>query len=73
MPWKNFRKKQNNINTNKFAVNASEICDKSFSASLAKDWIGRIGAIDEGITHIILIADTISGGVVKQFQEKFNK
>ncbi|WP_275591407.1 hypothetical protein [Neobacillus cucumis] len=40
---------------------------------MAKDWNGRIGLIDEGITHIILIAGTISAGVVKQFQEKFNK
>ncbi|MED0962388.1 glycosyltransferase [Bacillus paramycoides] len=43
------------------------------STSLEKDWNGRIASIDEGISHIILMADTISAGVVKQFPEKFNK
>ncbi|MEH7344774.1 glycosyltransferase [Bacillus sp. JJ1532] len=43
------------------------------SASLAKDWNARIVSIDNGITHIILMADTISAGVVKQFPEKFKK
>ncbi|MCM3772314.1 MULTISPECIES: glycosyltransferase [Priestia] len=42
-------------------------------ASLEKDWEARIVAIDEGVSHIILMADTISAGVVKQFPEKFNK
>ncbi|MCY8939728.1 glycosyltransferase [Peribacillus frigoritolerans] len=41
------------------------------TASLAKDWNARIVAIDEGVTHIILIADTISAGVIKQFPDKF--
>jgi hypothetical protein len=43
------------------------------SASLAKDWNARIVSIDEGVTHIILMADTISAGVVKQFPDKFKK
>ncbi|MDP9574529.1 UNVERIFIED_ORG: hypothetical protein J2X74_000346 [Bacillus sp. 1751] len=43
------------------------------SASLEKDWEARIVAIDEGVSHIILMADTISAGVVKQFPKKFNK
>lgn len=43
------------------------------SASLEKDWNARIVSIDEGVTHIILIADTISTGVVKQFPDKFKK
>ncbi|MED3789936.1 glycosyltransferase [Peribacillus frigoritolerans] len=41
------------------------------TASLAKDWNARIVAIDEGVTHIILMADTISAGVIKQFPDKF--
>ncbi len=41
------------------------------SASLAKDWNARIVAIDEGITHIILMADTITAGVIKQFEERY--
>ncbi|WP_409294949.1 glycosyltransferase [Peribacillus sp. SCS-26] len=43
------------------------------SASLGKDWNGRIISIDEGVTHIILMADTISAGIVKQFPDKFTK
>ncbi|WHY16366.1 hypothetical protein QNH16_12405 [Peribacillus frigoritolerans] len=39
--------------------------------SLAKDWNARIVAIDEGGTHIILMADTITAGVIKQFPDKF--
>lgn len=42
-------------------------------ASLEKDWEARIVSIDEGVTHIILMADAISDGVVKQFPEKFKK
>ncbi|WP_440971116.1 glycosyltransferase [Peribacillus frigoritolerans] len=41
------------------------------TASLAKDWNARIVAIDEGVTHIILMADTITAGVIKQFPDKF--
>ena len=43
------------------------------TASLAKDWDARIVSIDDGVTHIILMADTISDAVVKQFPEKFKK
>ncbi|WP_059173402.1 hypothetical protein [Bacillus sp. FJAT-27445] len=41
------------------------------SASLVKDWNARIVSIDDGVSHIILMADTISAGVVKQFPDKF--
>lgn len=50
-----------------------KLVTKDLSTSLSKDWNGRIASIDEGISHIILMADTISMGVVKQFPEKFNK
>ncbi|WP_404349507.1 glycosyltransferase [Sutcliffiella horikoshii] len=48
-----------------------ELVANDLSASLAKDWNARIVAIDEGVTHIILMADAISAGVVKQFPDKF--
>lgn len=48
-----------------------ELVANDLSASLAKDWEARIVAIDEGLTHIILMADAISAGVVKQFPDKF--
>ncbi|WP_433747502.1 glycosyltransferase [Falsibacillus pallidus] len=41
------------------------------SASLASDWGARIVSIDDGVTHIILMADAISSAVVKQFPNKF--
>ncbi|MEH7148321.1 glycosyltransferase [Priestia megaterium] len=50
-----------------------KLVTNDLSASLAKDWESRIGAIDEGVSHIILMADTISTGVVKQFPEKFTQ
>ncbi len=43
------------------------------SASLKKDWGARIVSIDDGMSHIIMMADTISTAVVKQFPEKFKK
>ncbi|KMJ57127.1 glycosyltransferase [Bacillus sp. LL01] len=48
-----------------------ELVANDLSASLAKDWNARIVAIDEGLTHIILMSDAISTGVVKQFPDKF--
>lgn len=48
-----------------------ELVANDLSASLAKDWEARIVAIVEGVTHIILMADAISAGVVKQFPDKF--
>ena len=50
-----------------------ELVTKDLSSSLAKDWGARIVSIDEGVTHIIQMADTISSAVVKQFPEKFEK
>ncbi|WP_209123867.1 glycosyltransferase [Alkalihalobacillus sp. BA299] len=50
-----------------------ELVTNDLSASLEKNWDARIVSIDEGVTHIILMADAISSGVVKQFPEKFKK
>ncbi|MCU6599380.1 glycosyltransferase [Peribacillus frigoritolerans] len=48
-----------------------KLVTNDLSASLSKDWNARIAAIDEGVTHIILMADTITAGVIKQFPDKF--
>ncbi|MBV6685799.1 glycosyltransferase [Bacillus sp. JRC01] len=40
-------------------------------ASVQKNWSNRITSIDEGVSHIILMSDAISSGVVKQFSDKF--
>ncbi|WP_082232802.1 glycosyltransferase [Halobacillus massiliensis] len=48
-----------------------ELVTDDLTASLEKDWDKRIVAIDDGVTHIIMMADAISEGVVKQFPEKF--
>jgi hypothetical protein len=50
-----------------------KLVTNDLTTSLAKDWNARIISIDEGITHIIRMADTISAGVVKQFPDKFKK
>ncbi|MED3984163.1 glycosyltransferase [Peribacillus simplex] len=48
-----------------------KLVTNDLTASLAKDWNARIVSIDDGVTHIILMADNISAGVVKQFPDKF--
>ncbi|MFD1021085.1 glycosyltransferase [Thalassobacillus hwangdonensis] len=49
-----------------------ELVSDDLTASLQKDWEARIAAIDEGMTHIILMSDVIADGVIKQFPDKFN-
>ncbi|MEW9051566.1 MAG: glycosyltransferase [Neobacillus sp.] len=48
-----------------------ELVTNDLSASLVKDWDARITAIDDGVTHIIIMSDAISSGIVKQFPQKF--
>ncbi|KAB2331469.1 glycosyltransferase [Bacillus mesophilum] len=50
-----------------------QLVTNDLTASLTKDWDARIASIDEGISHIILMADTISDAVVKQFPDQFKK
>lgn len=50
-----------------------ELVTDDLLGSLDKEWDARIVAIDEGVTHIIIMADAISEAVVKQFPEKFKK
>lgn len=40
-------------------------------ARLNKDWKGDITAFDEGEEHMIMFADVLSDGIIKQFPEKF--
>lgn len=38
---------------------------------LKKNWNGDIDAYDKGETHMLMLADIISQGIIKQFPEKF--
>lgn len=40
-------------------------------ARLKKDWSGDIEAFDNGHEHILILSDTLSNGIVKQFPNKF--
>ena len=42
-------------------------------ARLKKDWEGDVKAYDEVYNHILMMADALSDGIVKQFPEKFGK
>ena len=42
-------------------------------ARLKKDWEGDVKAYDEVCHHILMMADALSDGIVKQFPEKFGK
>ncbi|MDD5691763.1 MAG: glycosyltransferase [Candidatus Omnitrophica bacterium] len=40
---------------------------------LKKDWTADIAYYDKGHTHMLMFADTLTEGIVKQFPEKFKK
>jgi hypothetical protein len=40
---------------------------------LNKDWAADIKAYDDGHTHMLMFADTLTDGIAKQFPAKFNK
>ncbi len=40
---------------------------------LRKDWASDIGAYDEGYAHMMMFADMLTNGIVKQFPAKFKK
>lgn len=42
-------------------------------AIIEKDWIADIEAYDKGHDHILMMADALSAGIIKQFSEKFAK
>lgn len=41
------------------------------TARLHKDWDGSIRAFDKGIDHMIMFADVLADGIIKQFPNKF--
>lgn len=43
-----------------------ELITNDLTASLIKDWEARIIAIDEGVTHIIIMSDTIAAAILKK-------
>jgi len=40
---------------------------------LRKDWAADIEAYDKGHLHMLMFADAVTGGVVKQFPKEFRK
>lgn len=60
-------------NLKKLLYTHLEMVADDLNASLKKDWQARIVSIDDGMTHIIMMADAISEAVVKQFPEKYKK
>lgn len=41
------------------------------TARLKKDWAGDIEANDKGLDHMLMFADVLANGIVKQFPKKF--
>jgi len=40
---------------------------------LKKDWAADMKAYDQGHDHMLMFADMLSDGVIKQFPKKFSK
>jgi hypothetical protein len=38
---------------------------------LKKDWAGDVAAYDKGHVHMLMFADIMAEGIIKQFPEKF--
>lgn len=60
-----------NEDVKKLLYTLLELVTDDLTASLVKDWDARIVSIDDGLSHIIMMADAISDAVVKQFPDKF--
>jgi len=41
-------------------------------ARLHKDWAGDVRAFDDVYNHILMMADALSDGIIKQFLDKFS-
>ncbi|MCR2803981.1 glycosyltransferase [Paenibacillus soyae] len=48
-----------------------QLLTEQTQARLAKDWKKEIEAYDKGVDHLIMLADVLTQGIVKQFPEKF--
>jgi REP element-mobilizing transposase RayT len=48
-----------------------QLLAENVAARLAKNWEADIIAFDQGEDHIILLADTLTEGIVKQFPDRF--
>ncbi len=48
-----------------------QILTEEVTARLNSNWKGNIAAFDKGIDHLLMLADTISNGIIKQFPRKF--
>ncbi|MCM3719562.1 glycosyltransferase [Fictibacillus phosphorivorans] len=48
-----------------------QILTSEVAAFLNKDWTGEIIAFDKGINHILVLADEITNGIMKQFPHQF--
>jgi hypothetical protein len=68
----------NEVNPNWPTKNMAEILHEHLNLTagqivsrLKKDWIADIGCYDRGHDHIIMLADTLTDGIIKQFPDKF--
>ena len=50
-----------------------EYVTKQVDYRLKRDWHGEIRAYDDGLKHVLLIADMLAEGLVRQFPEKFRE
>jgi REP element-mobilizing transposase RayT len=48
-----------------------QLLTNNVSARLKKDWDADIAAFDQGEEHIIMLADLLSDGIIKQFPKQF--
>jgi hypothetical protein len=48
-----------------------QFISEDLSARLKKDWNASIVAFDKGLDHLMMLADVLSAGIMKQFPEKF--
>ncbi|WP_248548921.1 glycosyltransferase [Paenibacillus odorifer] len=49
-----------------------ELITDDVTARVKKDWDAEIAAFDKGLEHMIMFADILTEGLIKQFPDKFN-
>lgn len=50
-----------------------DLTTKEVVSRVKKDWAGDIDAYDKGHVHMLMFADALTNGIVKQFPNKFSK